>query len=211
MKKVTLFDKIDFFFFGWIINLFYPEYYRPKYAYQRYYILFFHFLIPQKLFRLNPKVSWPVHFTSKIIDPQNIKKGILCDPGDNLNNYIQATSGIHFGSNIELGPGVSIVSSNHKKNNFKKHTKNKPIVLGNNIWIGANSVLLPEVEIGNNVIIGAGSTVSKNIPPNSIAVGNPCKVISKKENYDEDFSKIKFNKALPNKYNDFIKSRFFLK
>jgi hypothetical protein len=49
-----MFKKIDFFFFGWIINCAYPEYFRPKYGYQRYYILFFHYLIPQKLLRLNP-------------------------------------------------------------------------------------------------------------------------------------------------------------
>jgi hypothetical protein len=63
MRKTTIFKKIDFFIFGWIINLAYPQYYRPKYGYQKYYILFFHYLIPQKLFRLNPKVNWPVHFT----------------------------------------------------------------------------------------------------------------------------------------------------
>ncbi|WP_456378511.1 DapH/DapD/GlmU-related protein, partial [Lutibacter sp.] len=188
MNKASLFNKIDFWVFGWIINLFYPEYYRPKYGYQKYYILFFHYLIPQKLFRLNPKVKWPVHFTSKIIDPQNIKKGILCDPGDNLNNYIQATCGIQFGNNIELGPGVKIISSNHKSTNFREHSNNKPIKIGNNVWIGANAIVLPEVEIGNNVIIGAGSIVVKNIPSNSIAVGNPCKVIRTKEDYLENFS-----------------------
>jgi len=205
MTNISLLKKIDFFFFGWLINLFYPEYYRPKYGYQRYYILFFHFLIPQKLFRLNPKVKWPVHFTSKVIDPQNIKKGILCDPGDNLNNYIQATNGIHFGSNIELAPGVKIISSNHDLNNFRNHTECESIKIGNNVWIGADTVILPCVEIGDNVIIGAGSIVVKNIPANSIAVGNPCKVISKKSDYTEDLSKIQFNKTLPSEFKRFIK------
>lgn len=204
MDKVSLFNKVDFWLFGTIINYFYPEYYRPKYGYQRYYILFFHYLIPQKLFRLNPKVKWPVHFTSKVIDPQNIKKGILCDPGDNLGNYIQATNGIFFGNNIEMGPGVKIISSNHKATNFRQHCKSKPIKIGNNVWIGSNAVVLPEVEIGDNVIIGAGSIVTKNIPANSIATGNPCKVIKIKEDYLEDFSKIKFNKKIPSKYIDFL-------
>ena len=201
-----MFKKLDFFFFGWFINLFYPLYFRPKYGYQRYYILFFHYFIPQKIYRLNPKVKWPVHYTSKVIAPNNIQKGILCDPGDNINNYIQANNGIIFGNNIELAPGVSIISSNHETTNLSKHVKGKPIIIGNNVWIGANTTVLPEVTIGNNVTIGANSVVTKDIASNSIAVGNPCKVIKKKEPYTEDFSKIIFNRKTPKKYNDFINS-----
>lgn len=201
-----MFKKLDFFVFGWIINWLYPQYYRPKYGYQRYYILFFHYLIPQKLFRLNPKVKWPVHFTSKVLAPEKIEKGILCDPGDNLNNYIQANNGIIFGSNIELGPGVSIISSNHKTDNLREHTKGKPIIIGNNVWIGANSTVLPEVSIGNNVIIGANSLVNKNIPDNSVAVGNPCKIIKQKELYVENLSLLIFNKKIPKKFEKFLKT-----
>ena len=200
-----MFQKLDFLFFGWIINLCYPEYYRPKYGYQRYYILFFHFLIPQKLFRLNPKVKWPVHFTSKVIAPQNITKGILCDPGDNLNNYIQANNGIHFGSNIELGPGVSIISANHNLEDFDKHKTAKPIKIGNNVWIGANTTVLPEVTIGDNVIIGANALVNSDIPSNSIAVGNPCKMIKQKAVYTKNIASIKFNKRLPKSYKTLFK------
>jgi acetyltransferase-like isoleucine patch superfamily enzyme len=201
-----MFKKLDFFFFGWFINLFYPLYFRPKYGYQRYYILFFHYFIPQKIYRLNPKVKWPVHYTSRVIAPNNIQKGILCDPGDNINNYIQANNGIIFGNNIELAPGVSIISSNHETTNLSKHVEGKPIIIGNNVWIGANTTVLPEVTIGNNVTIGANSIVTKDIASNSIAVGNPCKVIKKKEPYTEDFSKIIFNRKTPKKYNDFINS-----
>lgn len=201
-----MFDKLDFLLFGWIINIFYPEYYRPKYGYQRYYKLFFHYLIPQKIFRLNPKVKWPVHFTSKVIAPERITKGILCDPGDGINTYIQANNGIIFGNNIELGPGVSIISANHNTNNIRKHTKSTPITIGNNVWIGANTTILPEITIGNNVVIGANSLVNKSIPSNSIAVGNPCKVIKQKNNYTEDFSKLIFNRSVPKKYFDFINS-----
>ena len=201
-----MFKKLDFFFFGWFINLFYPQYFRPKYGYQRYYILFFHYFIPQKFYRLNPKVKWPVHYTSKVIAPNNIQKGILCYPGDNINNYIQAINGIIFGNNIELAPGVSIISSNHETTNLSKHVEGKPIIIGNNVWIGANTTVLPEVTIGNNVTIGANSVVTRDIDSNSIAVGNPCKVIKKKEPYTEDFSKIIFNRKTPKKYNDFINS-----
>ena len=199
-----MFKKLDFLFFGWLINLCYPQYYRPKYGYQRYYILFFHYLIPQKVYRLNPKVKWPVHYTSRVIAPNNIQKGILCDPGDNINNYIQANNGIIFGNNIELAPGVSIISSNHKATNLSKHENGKPIIIGNHVWIGANATVLPGVTIGNNVTIGANSVVTKNIPSNSVAVGNPCEVIKQKDPYEEDFSKIIFNKKIPEKFLNFL-------
>ena len=55
----------------------------------------------------------------------------------------------------------------------------KPIKVGNNAWIGGNVVVLPGVTIGDNVVIGAGSVVNKDIPSNSVAVGNPCNVIKK--------------------------------
>jgi acetyltransferase-like isoleucine patch superfamily enzyme len=199
-----MFTKLDFLLFGWIIHLFYPQYYRPKYGHQRYYILFFHYVIPQKLFRLNPKVKWPVHFTSKVLAPENITKGILCDPGDSLNTYIQANNGIHFGSNIELGPSVSIISANHNTENFRKHEKTKPIVIGNHVWIGSHATILPEVTIGNNVIIGANSVVTKDIPDNSIAVGNPCKVIRQKEPYKEDIFSIQFNRKIPKEFKNIL-------
>lgn len=57
------------------------------------------------------------------------------------------------------------------------------IVIGNNVFIGLRSIILPNVQIGNNVVIGAGSVVTKNIPDNSVAVGNPAKVICTCEDY----------------------------
>lgn len=206
MHKTTLFEKIDFLIFGWIINLAYPLYYRPKYGYMKYYILFFHYLIPQKIFRLNGSVKWPVHFTSKIGSPEKITKGIICDPGDNSGIYIQANNGIIIGSNVGFGSGSKIISSIHSHDNHSKHDKAPPIIIGNNVFVGANSVILPSVKIGDNVVIGAGSIVVKDIPSNSIAVGNPCKVIKKKEAYTEDFSSIMFNKKIPEKYYSFLTS-----
>tara|TARA_B100000787_G_scaffold88919_1_gene65726 strand:+ start:2218 stop:2808 length:591 start_codon:yes stop_codon:yes gene_type:complete len=192
-----MFKKLDFFFFGWIINWMYPEYYRPKYGYLHYYILFFHYLLPQKLFRLNPKVKWPVHFTSKVIAPENITKGILCDPGDNPNVYIQAKNGLIIGNNVGFGTGSKVISANHSHTNHSEHSKTPPIIIGNNVFIGANSVLLPGIKIGNNVIIGAGSIVCKDIISNTIAVGNPCKVVKENSPYQESIIKIKFNKKIP--------------
>ena len=66
---------------------------------------------------------------------------------------------------------------------FRSQTRNKgleyakAIEIGDNVWIGGNVVVLPGVKIGNNVVIGSGSIVTKDIPSNVVAVGNPCKVI----------------------------------
>jgi len=197
MGKIKLLDKIDFLLFGWIIHLAYPQYYRPKYGYQKYYTLFFYFVIPQKVFRLNSKTKWPVHFTSKVICPENITKGILCDPGDNPGIYIQANNKIIIGSNVGFGAGSKIISSIHSHNNHSTHDVAAPIVIGNNVFIGSNSVILPSVTIGNNVVIGAGSIVAKDIPSNSIAVGNPCRVIKQKEAYTENIADLTLNRKVP--------------
>ena len=55
--------------------------------------------------------------------------------------------------------------------------RDRPIIVGNNVWFGGNVVVLPGVTIGDNCVIGAGSVVNKDIPSNVVAVGNPCKVI----------------------------------
>ncbi|WP_105019273.1 DapH/DapD/GlmU-related protein [Nonlabens tegetincola] len=60
-------------------------------------------------------------------------------------------------------------------------TTTQPVVIGNNVWIGGNSVIFPGVTIGDKVTIGAGSVVNKDIPSNVLAMGNPCKIIKKLE------------------------------
>ena len=61
------------------------------------------------MFRLNGSVKWPVHFTSKIGSPQNITKGIICDPGDNPGIYMQANNGLIIGSKVGFGAGTKII------------------------------------------------------------------------------------------------------
>ncbi len=202
--KVSFKHQLGQFLFGWLINLCYPLYYRPKFGYISIYKLVYEYLIPQKIFRINGKVMWPVHFTSTIHSPEKITKGILCDPADSPNVYINAANGINFGNNIEIGPGSAIVSANHDLDNYSISKKNYPITIGNNVWIGANCTILPTVSIGDNVVIGAGSIVTKDIPANTVAFGNPCKVVRVKAPYLQDFSKIEFNKSIPKAYYNFI-------
>ncbi len=174
-KAKDLEKKIGFFFF-WI-KFFYPKANGIPILYQLY------FFFPQKVLRINGRIPWPVHFTSRILFPKNIVVGNRSTPGMNSNCYIQARNGIIIGNNVRIGSGVGIVSASHDLRDYDKHNTTSPIEIGNNVWIGMNSVILPGIKIGDNVVIGAGSIVVQNIPSDSIAVGNPCKVIKQKEPY----------------------------
>lgn len=87
---------------------------------------------------------------------------------------------IFVGNNVMFGPNVTVSAGTHPIHpelRSKQAQYNIPIHIGNNVWIGANSVILPGVDIGDNSVIGAGSIVTKDIPSNVIAVGNPCRVL----------------------------------
>ena len=137
------------------------------------------YIIPQKILNMNGcrHITWPVHFTSKVSG--KIKTGHITTPGMSAGCYIQGINGIVFGDNVYIGPGVKIISSNHDVKNFRLHVSAKPILIGNNVWIGANAIILPEVVIGDNAIIGAGSVVTRNVEPSTIVAGNPAKMIKK--------------------------------
>ncbi|WP_118193893.1 sugar O-acetyltransferase [Albibacterium indicum] len=119
-----------------------------------------------------------------------IEQPFYCDYGYNIhigNNFfsnfnctILDVGLVTIGDDVLLGPNVSLFTVNHvqdpqgRKDGLEYA---KPIVIGNNVWVGGNVVILPGITIGDNSIIGAGSVVTKNIPANVIAVGNPCKVV----------------------------------
>ena len=87
---------------------------------------------------------------------------------------------IFVGNNVLFGPNVTVSAGTHPIHpelRSKQAQYNIPIHIGNNVWIGANSVILPGVNIGDNSVIGAGSIVTKDIPSNVVAVGNPCRVL----------------------------------
>ena len=99
---------------------------------------------------------------------------------------LDGSGGLTIGNQVSISSGVHIYT--HDSSNYRIHDKEKdmengthidrsPVVIGDNVQIGANSIVLKGVTIGNNVIIGALSLVNSDIPDNCIAVGNPCKVI----------------------------------
>lgn len=118
-----------------------------------------------------------------------IEQNFWCDYGYNIsigenfysnhNLVILDAAKVEFGDNVFIGPNVSFYTAGHpidveKRNKGLEYAK--PIKVGNNVWFGGNVVVLPGVTIGDNVTIGAGSVITKDIPSNSVAYGNPCKV-----------------------------------
>ena len=90
---------------------------------------------------------------------------------------------ITIGDNVMLGPRVGLYTAGHPLDsdvrNIDQLEFGLPIVIEDNVWLGGNVVVLPGVTIGKNTVIGSGSVVTKDIPADSIAVGNPAKVIKK--------------------------------
>jgi len=118
-----------------------------------------------------------------------IEPNFFCDYGYNIeigenfyanhNCVILDPAKVTFGNNVFIGPNCGFYTAGHPldskiRNNGLEFAR--PINIGNDVWIGGNVCVMPGVTIGNNVVIGAGSVVTKNIPDNVVAVGNPCKV-----------------------------------
>ncbi|MCF2876437.1 MULTISPECIES: sugar O-acetyltransferase [unclassified Tenacibaculum] len=126
-----------------------------------------------------------------------IETPFFCDYGENIsigkNTFINTNcifldnNKITIGKNGLIAPYVQIYTASHpikasdrileNEHDSRYITFSKPVTIGDNVWIGGNSVILPGVTIGNNVTIGASSVVSKNIPDNVLALGSPCRIV----------------------------------
>lgn len=98
----------------------------------------------------------------------------------NVNCKLMDSGKITIGNNVFIAPNVCIITEEHAmdvKQRLEGLEYTHPVHIGDNVWICTGALVLPGVTIGANSIIGAGSVVTKDIPPNSLAVGNPCKVI----------------------------------
>ena len=87
---------------------------------------------------------------------------------------------VTIGNDVMCGANVKIGDRNGHENRYPEWQP-KPIQIGNNVWIGMNSIVMRGVTIGDNVVIGANSVVTKDIPSNAVAAGNPCKVIRERK------------------------------
>lgn len=119
-----------------------------------------------------------------------IEPNFFCDYGYNIeagNNFfanhnlvILDCAKVIFGENVFIAPNCGFYTACHPLDPQMRNAGleySMPITVGNNVWIGGNVVVLAGVTIGDNVVIGAGSVVTKDIPSNVVAVGNPCKVL----------------------------------
>lgn len=98
----------------------------------------------------------------------------------NFNLTLVDDTDIFVGDSVMFGPNVTLATAGHPVDpelRRKVAQFNLPIRIGNNVWIGANAVVLPGITIGDNSVIGAGSVVTRDVPPDVVAVGNPCRVL----------------------------------
>ncbi len=130
----------------------------------------------------------------------NIESPFHCDYGYNIEvgtdffanyNFIVLDVGkVKIGNSFMAGPNVQICTAGHP---LHPETRNSgyeygiDITIGDNVWIGGNVLVCPGVKIGNNVVIGGGSVVTKDIPDNMLAYGNPCRVVREITEADRDY------------------------
>lgn len=146
---------------------------------------------------------------------QNLLKEMFAEIGENC--YIEPPfysnfggAHIHFGKNVYcnfgttmvddthiyvgdytmFGPNVTVATAGHPilpELREQLYQYNAPVHIGKNCWIGAGAIILPGVTVGDNVVIGAGSVVTKDLPNNVVAVGNPCKILRKVNEHDREY------------------------
>ena len=130
----------------------------------------------------------------KINPPFHCDYGYNIEVGDNFfanyNLIILDVAKVKIGDNAQIAPNVSIYTAGHPIHPDSRNSGYEygiDVTIGDNVWIGGNAVIMPGVTIGDNVVIGAGSVVTKDIPDNVIAVGNPCKIVREITEADRDY------------------------
>lgn len=129
-----------------------------------------------------------------------VEQPFRCDYGTNIEvgenfyanyNFLVLDVGrVKIGDNCMIAPNVSIYTAGHPIHPDSRNSGYEygiEVTIGDNVWVGGNTVINPGVHIGNNVVIGSGSVVTRDIPDNVIAAGNPCRIIREITEADRDF------------------------
>lgn len=108
----------------------------------------------------------------------------------NFNLTMVDDTHIYVGDYTMFGPNVTVATAGHPivpELREKAYQYNFPIRIGRNCWIGAGALIMPGITIGDNVVVGAGSVVTKDLPSNVVAVGNPCRILREIGDYDREY------------------------
>ena len=108
----------------------------------------------------------------------------------NFNLTLVDDGDIYIGNNVKFGPNVTITTATHPVNARLRRRGlqyNRDVHIGDNVWIGEGVIILPGVSIGENSVIGAGAVVTRDIPANVVAVGNPCRVMREISSHDDEY------------------------
>lgn len=130
----------------------------------------------------------------------HVEQPFHCDYGKNIEvgenffaNYnltILDVAKVKIGANVQFAPNVSLYTAGHPIHPVARNSGYEygiGITIGDNVWLGGNVVVVPGVNIGNNVVVGAGSVVTRDLPDNVVAVGNPARVVKKVEEEDINY------------------------
>lgn len=159
-----------------ILKFLLPEVYKRRRVNQP---IFLKHYVMQKILFFNSSCYWPVDWRSTVIGSKYILVGIGSAPGYSFGCYIVASekSPITIGNYTIIAPNVILPGRNHNVYNYRQH-EDGGINIGNYCWIGANSVILPNVMLGDHVVVGAGSVVTKSFENGHVIIaGNPAKII----------------------------------
>lgn len=131
----------------------------------------------QEVRGINRGPYWPVHPSSCVTNWRNVLAGVETSPGQMPGCYIQAMGPVILGDYTQIGPNVSIISSNHRLEDLREHSIGR-VEIGDYSWLGAGSVVLPNVTLGPFTIVGANSVVTKSFPNGySVLAGNPARKV----------------------------------
>lgn len=137
---------------------------------------------------------WKIrHFHSHVEYRKRLRVGK--NSGWNWGTWINAQGGVEIGSNVIIGPGCMIHSANHKFERVDTPIRlqgytEEPVRIEDDCWLGASVTVVPGVTIGKGSVIGAGSVVTKDVPPYSVAIGNPARVIRSRKPSKQDSSEL---------------------
>ncbi len=150
--------------------------------------------------RWNERTALIKKILGKTGEKINIQPPFRCDYGYNIEvgenfyaNYnliILDVGKVRIGDNVQIAPNVAIYTAGHPIHPDSRNSGYEygiDITIGDNVWIGGNTCIMPGVKIGKNVVIGGGSVVTKDIPDNMVAAGNPCRIIKKITEEDRDY------------------------